>query len=809
MKRKEGPLLVLLFLLLLALGSVPQVFSQRGIITTIAGGGTNGPSPRLADIGNPTCLAVDASGDVYFTAFNMNQVFKLDFRGTLTVVAGTGSAGFSGDGGPATNATLTSPQGVAVDAQGDLFISDPLNGRVRRVDAYTGIITTVAGNGKPGRLIPDNGESATDVSLSPYALALDDHGNLFIGDANRVRRVDASTGIITTVAGNGQGDFSGDGGPATGAGTGPIWGLALDARGDLFLTDMVNNRIRRVDAATGVITTVAGNGAAGYSGDGGPAVSASLNWPYGLALDGQGNIFIGDQLNHRVRRVDATTGIISTVAGNGLLGFQGEGEPATSASFSSSGIALDRHGNLFIADTGDHRILRVDEKSGTLATVAGGGSGGDNGPATEAIVVGPTGIATDTAGNVFIAEYESARIRRVDAASGIISTVAGNGNEGFSGDGGPATDAAFIQTPAVAVDTQGNFFIADPMSGRVRRVDAQTGIVTTVAGGGNGDDGSLAINTRLSPPQGMAVDIHGNLFIVDAGRDRIRRVDSQTGIITTVAGGGSNRNQIGDGGPATGATLVRPWRVAVDPQGNLFIAEVWGGRIRRVDGATGIITTVSKNLHSPQDVAVDAQGNVFVALAHQIYDSRNEGNRILRIDAVTGTTTTVAGDGSYGFGGDDGPAINASLGSPQGIAVDSLGRLLIADTHNNRVRVIDMPPFAALSTTALSFSQQTQGTKSAPQSITLTNTGPVQLNLSGMALEGMNAGDYTQMNTCIGSLRPSAKCVINVIFAPADAGSSSANLAITDDAWGSPQKVSLSGVGTKITAGLNAGSSDR
>lgn len=546
------------FLLLLAGGSATEVFCQQGIITTIAGGGSNGPSARLADIGNATTVAVDASGNIFFGSLNLYQVFKLDFRGGFTVVAGTGNPGYSGDEGPATDADLSDPMGIVVDRQGNLFIADTYNGRVRRVDALTGTITTVAGNGK-SRFSGDGGP-ATDASLGfPGGLALDAQGNLLIAESGsgRIRRVDTATGIIITLAGNGQSGFSGDGGPATSASLGPTYGVAVDARGDVFLDDLINDRIRRVDALTGIITTVAGNGVEGYGGDGGPATSASLNWPYSVALDDKGNLFIGDENNNRVRRIDAATGIITTVAGNGHSVFRGEGEAATSAGFSPLGVAVDRAGDFFIADPDNHRILRVDGKSGILTTVAGGGDGGDHGPATDAILVAPAGIATDNSGNVFIAEPSGNRIRRIDAATGIITTVAGNGIQGFSGDGGPATSAG-IHPQALALDAQGDLFIADFLHGRIRRVDAETGIITTVAGGGRGGDGDLAVNARLNPPQGVAVDAQGNLFIADGLGDRVRRVAADTGIISTVAGGGGDRNHIGDGGPATSAFLARP-----------------------------------------------------------------------------------------------------------------------------------------------------------------------------------------------------------------------------------------------------------
>jgi sugar lactone lactonase YvrE len=794
------------FPLLLAAGSATHAFCQEGIITTIAGGGSNGASARLADIGNPMTVAVDASGNIFFGAVDLHQVFKLDFRGGFTVVAGTGTEGFSGDEGPATEATMSGPMGIALDRQGNLFISDTFNGRVRRVDAVTGIITTVAGNGR-SRFNGD-GVLATDAGLgAPGGLTLDAQGNLFIA-ANwdeRIRRVDAATGIITTVAGNGQNGFSGDGGPATSASVGPPYGVAVDARDDVFITDYSNNRIRRVDAVTGIITTVAGNGVWGYDGDSGPATSASLRGPRSLALDEHGNLFIGDWRNYRVRRIDAATGIITTVAGIGQSVFRGEGEVATNAGFNPFGVAVDREGDLFIADAVNHRILRVDAKSGILTTLAGGGNGGDDGPATDAILLAPTGIATDQYGSVFITEPNSKRVRRVDAATGIITTVAGNGAEGSRGDGGPATRGSFFQPEALAVDAQGDLFIVDSIAGKIRRVDAETGIITTVPVGGRQGDSDLAANARPIVPYGVALDAQGNLLVIDRHGDRVIRVAVDTGVTTLVAGGGGDRKPTGDGGPATSATLVNPWRLAVDSRGDLFIAELGCACVRRVVQATGTITTVRKDLYSPQDVAVDAMGNVYIAQGSGL----NSTNRILRMDVVTGIVTAVAGDGSYGFGGDGGPATSASLGSPRGIAVDARGRLLIADTGNNRVRAVELPPFAALSPTALSFASQLMGKMSAAQTVTVTNTGLVPLSISNISIGGTNADDYAQTSSCGGPLKPGENCAINVTFTPTEAGMRMATLAITDTGFGSPHSVALSGTGTAGTASGNLGSSSR
>jgi uncharacterized protein (TIGR03437 family) len=333
------------------------------------------------------------------------------------------------------------------------------------------------------------------------------------------------SGIITTVAGNGAEGFSGDGGRATAASLNYPIGIALDASGNLFIVDGDNHRIRKV-SASGIITTVAGNGAQSFAGDGGAATAASLNYPDGIAVDASGNLFIADSGNYRVRKVSAS-GVITTIAGNGNSGFSGDGGPATAASLNFPwGIAVDASGNLFVADITNNRIRKV-SAGGIITTVAGGGTGGlgDGGQATAASLSGPLGVAVDATGNLFIADSGNYRIRKV-SASGIITTVAGNEDYGFSGDGGPAT-AAFLDYPdALAVDASGNLFIADTDNYRIRKVSAG-GIITTVAG--NGDyvfygDGGPATAASLAEPTDVAVDAYGNLFIVDRDNQRIREV---------------------------------------------------------------------------------------------------------------------------------------------------------------------------------------------------------------------------------------------------------------------------------------------
>ena len=293
--------------------------------------------------------------------------------------------------------------------------------------------------------------------------------------------------------------------------------MALDASGSLFIADRGNHRIRRVDVDTGVITTVAGTGTAGFSGDGGPSTSAELDDPWGVALDASGSLFIAD------------TGVITTVAGTGTAGFSGDGGPSTSAELDDPrGVALDASGNLFIADRDNHRIRRVAAATGLIDTVAGSAEVGDGGPATNAQLSSPWSMALDASGDLFIADSSNHRVRRVDAATGVITTVAGIGAGGFSGDDGPASNAQLSFPLSVALDSSSNLFIVDSHNNRIRRVDSATR--------GFSDDGGPATNAELSFPSGVALDAVGNLFIADSSNDRVRRVDAATGVITTVAG---------------------------------------------------------------------------------------------------------------------------------------------------------------------------------------------------------------------------------------------------------------------------------
>ena len=683
------------FALLLACLLPTPMLAAPGDITTVAGGVGHGPALSVAQVP----AGVVMSGAFVYVADSLNHVVRRvdTSTGIEIVVAGTGTWGFRGDGGPATSAQLNYPCGVAVDPAGNLFIADLDTNRIRRVD-LAGTITTVAGTGWRG-FSGDNGLATSAQLNDPVGVAVDAAGNLFIAETGnqRIRKVDTA-GIITTIAGTGAAGFSGDGGPATSAQLSTPSGVAVDRTGNLFIADAWNNRIRTVDT-TGTITTVAGTDSSGFSGDGGPATSAQLAYPVGVVVDPAGNLFIADIVNQRIREVD-TASTITTVAGTGAGGFSGDGGLATGAQLSfPSGVAVDPAGSLFIADRGNNRIRTVDT-AGTITTVAGSGTdtfSGDGGLATSAQLSYPSGVAVDRAGNLFIADAWNDRIRAVDT-TGMITTVAGTGAAGFSGDDGSATNAqlyvAFVYPIGVAMDPAGNLFIADVANNRVRTVDT-AGTITTVAGSGAfgfSGDGGPATTAQLFYPSGVAVDPAGNLFVADVENHRIRKVDA-AGTITTVAGTGTGGFG-GDNGQAASAQLRYPSGVAVDPAGDLFVGDTGNNRIRMVDAA-GTVTTVAgtgtfgfggdggaatgAQLSSPSGVAMDRDGNLFIA------DAGN--NRIRKVD-TTGTITTVAGTGAGGSSGDGGRAISAQLAGPSGVAVDSVGNLFIVDAGNNRIRMV-------------------------------------------------------------------------------------------------------------------------
>ncbi|MBU6402521.1 MAG: hypothetical protein KGS61_19545, partial [Verrucomicrobia bacterium] len=661
-----------------------------GLITTVAGGVGDGGRATNAGLWAPRDAVWDAAGNFYIADTANQRIRRVDTRGVITTVAGNGQQGFSGDGGAATNASLNSPSGVAVDGAGNLFLADVGNNRIRKVGT-NGMMTTVAGNGRSG--YSGDRSAATSATLNgPCAVAVDGSGNLLIADQRnyRIRRV-APDGIIVTVAGNGRLGISGDGGPATNASLASPNSVAVDSSGNLFIADLGNNRIRQV-GTNGIITTVAGGGASD-PGDGGLATNANLMTVSGVAVDRTGDLFIAQaSFPGRIRKVDPN-GIITTVAGGGSI-YPGDGGLATRARLNPTSVAVDSSGNLLLVEQQNNTVREV-STNGILSTVAGRppNNPGDGVAAVDASLKQPTGLTLDAVGNLFIADSQDNRIRKV-GTNGIATTVAGNGQMFYHGDGGAATNASLWRPSGVALNTAGTLFIADSMNQRIRSV-SKTGIITTVAGNGTAaysGDGGLATKASLALfTSGVVLDGFGNLLIADTQNSRVRQVDTH-GVISTVAGNGVP-GYSGDGGPATAAGLKYPSGIAVDAAGNLLIADTQNNRVRQVD-TRGIITTVAgngvpgysgdgraatnANLAGPMWVATDHAGNLFIA------DAANNRVREVR---TNGRISTVAGGGAV-YPGDGGPATAASLANPSGLALDAAGNLFISDTGHARVRKV-------------------------------------------------------------------------------------------------------------------------
>jgi sugar lactone lactonase YvrE len=684
-------------------GSTPD---ERTNIVTMAGAevdiGDNGPATEASLLGN-LGIAIHA-GSLYISELFGNRVRKVDLAtGIITTFAGTGAGDFGGDGGPANAAALNTPFELLVH-DGSLYIADASNNRIRKVDLASGIITTVAGTGAAG--FNGDGIPATTAQLNtPRSIGVDGvTDELYISEFNghRVRRVDLATGMITTVAGTGVAGFNGDDIPATTAQINAPRGIAVDARtNDLYITEHNGHRVRKVVRATGIITTVTGTGLPGFNGDGIQATAAQVNTPNGVRVDDEA-FYIAEVNGHRVRKVDLATGTITTVAGTGVPGFSGDGGPASLARMNGPVFTLaDDVGQAYVSEFFGNVVRKIDPAN-VITTVARNlpRDVGDGGPATDARILVPHGLALDsTAASLFLSDAVNNRIRKVDLVTGIITTIAGTGAAAFGGDGGPAAAARINGPRGIALDAASrNLYIADRANQRIRKVDLTTGIITTVAGTGvagfNGD-GIPATTARISSVHDLVVH-GGQLYLADTDNERIRMVDLITGIITTVAGTGIGGFD-GDGIPATAAQVNRPFGVAVDSN-TLYIADRANHRIRRVDLVSGIISTVAgtgTSGYNGDDIQATAaqlnepQGVVGGAGSLHVADFGN--NRIRRIDLATGMITTVAGTGDAAFGGDGGRGTAARISGPRvGLAVDPSGNVYFSDSSNDRVRRLNV-----------------------------------------------------------------------------------------------------------------------
>jgi hypothetical protein len=645
-----------------------------------------------------------------------------------------GAQGYAGDGGQATGAEMYYPSGIAFDPAGDFYIGDSLNNVIRKVTAATGVITTVAG-------------------------CCENSGN------------------------PGTGGYSGDGGPATGAELNGPYLVAFDAAGNLYIGDLYNNVIRKVTAATGVITTVAGNGTHGYSGDGGPATSAELFYPSGVAFDAAGNFYIGDTFNMVVRKVTVSTGIITTVAGccensgnSGTGGYSGDGGPATSAElYYPSGVATDAAGDLYIADMWNCVIREVTAATGIITTVAGipkvCNYSGDGGPATGAALDGPIDVALDTAGNLYIADDDNNVIREVAAATGVITTVAGNGYDagtydgGYSGDGGPATSAELFSPDAVSVDAAGNFYIGDTYNNVVRKVDVvtttlassvnpssygQAVTLTATVSGGSSPTGTVGFTANSAAISGCSA------VTLDSGQAQCTTSTLPLGAESIIAAySGDSKN------PGTSSMPVS--------QG--------------VDPANLIVTAKSESM---------ALGGVVPALSYTMTG--------FVLGDTQGTATT----------GQPIRTTTATSDSPAGAYPITItaGTLVLTKSYyvlslvNGTLTINGAATAVGLFPGTLAFPLQGLGTTSTAQTITVTSLGTGALTISSIGVTGADTGDFGISNNCPispSTLAANATCTISVKFTPTATGPRQAAVTIVSNAPTSPNAVFVSGAGTAVS----------
>ncbi len=654
------------------------------------------------------------TGNVYISDYNNHRIRKvLEATSDITTIAGTGSSSYSGDGGLAINADIYYPQGINLDVSDNVYFGDGYN--VRKITVSTGVISIVAGTGSlSGGYNGDNIQATAALLNGAGDVVLDTDGNIYIADRynHRIRKVEISTGIITTIVGTGSASSTGDGSYATSATVNNPNYSRFDTSGNYYITEAEGNRVRKVISlvttqqpsyapsmipssqptnitnppsslptyvsGSYIISTVAGSGGVdmsggGFSGDDGQATSALLKYPFDVKVDNASRyMYIADCDNARIRQINLQTGIISTVVGGGSQGFGGDGQAATSVETMLNhpyALSLDSESNIYIADGQNHRIRVV--KNGVIYTIAGSSNSGYNGDeiqATSATLNAPSDLIVDSSGSeyLYIADYSNNRVRKVNLTSGVIITVAGDGGTTFSSDedGVDATSTSIWGPRGLTLDDVGNIYIAEREHSRIRKVNITTGLISTIAGGasrGFSGDGDLAVSATLNLPCNVAVDSSYNVYFSDAENHRIRKIVSSTGIITTIAGTGSNGFS-GDGDYATSASLYFPSGMYLNASSNdLYIADVANHRIR--------LLSYQGSMPTRQPTA-----------SPTVAPTSSPSNRAI--------ISTVAGTGESGYSGDNSDSTSAAISNPHGIAVDSVGNVYFADSGNYRVRKI-------------------------------------------------------------------------------------------------------------------------
>ena len=642
--------------------------TPAGVVSTLAGSGraafADGTGASAAFSG-PVGVAVDSAGNVYVGDLGNNRVRKVTSAGVVSTLAGSGGSAYAD--GTGASASFSSPAGVAMDSAGRVCVADSANHRIRRVTPG-GAVCTLAGS--------QAGYSNTGSTRfnMPRAVAADAAGNVYIADAgnHRIRKM-TPAGMVSTFAGSGTAGYVD--GPGTTARFNSPRDVSVDASGNVYVADFDNHRIRKI-TPSGVVSTLAGSGVAGYAD--GVGTAASFNNPRGVAVDPFGNVYVGDPENHRIRKMTAE-GVVSTFAGSRVAGYADGVGTAAVLNFPRC-VAVDAVGTVYVSDSYNHRIRKI-TPSGVVSTFAGSGTAAHaDGVGTSASFNDPIGISVDAFGNVFIADTANHRIRKI-TPSGVVSTLAGSGSSTYTE--GVGVEASFSEPTGVTADPYGNVYVSDFLNHRIRQITSD-GVVCTLAGSTSGYLDSTP--AQLNTPSSSAMDLAGNVFVADTANHRIRKI-GPTGLVSTLAGSGSAAYADGTG---AAAAFSGPAGVSVDSAGNVFVADTGNHRIRKITSA-GVVSTLAGSgsaayadgtgaaaaFNAPRGVSVDASGNVFVADA---------GNHRIRKITSAGVVSTLAGSGSAAYA--DGTGTGASFSGPAGVSVDSAGNVFVADTGNHRIRKV-------------------------------------------------------------------------------------------------------------------------
>jgi uncharacterized protein (TIGR03437 family) len=739
---------------------MPVALLAQNVVTTVAGidatfGGNGQPALKVG-LGYVNGVTTDGSGNVYFTDPLEHLVLRVSPAGIVTAIAGNGISGYSGDGGPATSAAIGASDnpdqyvgpnfedslgGIVADKQGNVYFAD--GQRVRRIGS-DGIITTVAGGGTQAS---GDGGPATQALLGIVnGLALDSAGNLYFCEHNRVRKMTAG-GLLSTVAGSAKAGFEGDGGPAAAALLAQPEGLAFDGLGRLYVADgdVVNfpSRIRRIDV-NGEISTIAGGGSI-FPADGVAPLNLNLSYASGLAVDANSALYVFAPKNgYLVKIAGSTTTLVTSSIAAGFT----SNVPARSAFivgqrvYDNSGIALDASGNLYVADSRDGRLCKIDTH-GTLTTIAGTGLfgfGGDGGPALGALIQGPSGMTQTPDGTLYFLDTLNARVRAI-ATDGIIHTVISSANF--------PPISVFELLNAITSDSSGNVYVQ--LAHRVIELTPSGSIqilVNQSGAPGTTGDGGPATQALLESGGGLTRDTAGNLYLSDPSANRIRKV-TVDGMIHTIAGTGV-AGVSPDGAVAAMSPITGPTSLLADGQGGLYFEEqqtqLPGGMLIRYITPDGHLKTIAGNLQggfsgdgglatqagfamqNRAGLALDGTGNLYIA---------DGFNHRVRVVAPNGIVNTFAGSGRPVTSGDGGTALRAGFAVPRGLLFDPHGNLFISEIAGNRIRkVLATPPAINTSPGTLSFTAEAGGARTPPQPLTID--GPV----SGVAFTITASADW-------------------------------------------------------------------